>query len=52
MKTVERIQDLQGINVHAMLAHLVGGMQAQSEQIEALKKQNELLSAQLATLSK
>ena len=48
--TIEYVDGVQGINLHAMIAQLVGGMQAQQGQIAALEKQNKVLMRQLGQL--
>ena len=47
---LERVQGLQSLNVHVLIAQLVGAVQAQSKQIEEQSKQIEKQSQRIAQL--
>ena len=48
---VEHVANVQGLSLHSLLAHLVGGMQAQSKQIQALQEENKALAAQVKKMT-
>ena len=51
-EVTERIQGVQSLDVHVLIAQLVGAVQAQSQQIAEQSKQNEEQSQQIAEQSR
>ena len=48
MEVVERVEQLQGLNLHSIVAQLVGAVQAQSQQIDAVSRQVLLVHSMIA----
>ena len=50
-EVLEHVKDVQALDVHTLLAHLIGAVQAQSDQIENLKQENKKQSEQIGKQS-